>query len=78
MSLYKLNQKFLWLLAVTILLIVSPGQLLADDDHDNDDGDNIVAAIVSAPVLSSGILADEPTEFNLILLTDTGWRSYGD
>ena len=61
MSLYKLKQKWLWLLPLTTLLTISQGVVNA---HDND---NIVAGIVSAPVLASGTLADEPTEFNLIM-----------
>jgi len=64
MSLYKLKQKWFWLLPLTTLLMFTQGPVQA---HDDDDDDNIVATIVSAPVLSSGTLADEPTEFNLIM-----------
>ena len=33
---------------------------------DDDDGNNIVAGIISAPVVMNGLVANEPTEFNLI------------
>jgi len=40
--------------------------VIADDRDDDDDKNNIVAGIISAPVVMNGIVANEPTEFNLI------------
>ena len=55
------RKPWIGLLLVTSLITLKP-IAFADDDDDK----NIVAGIISAPVLSNGIIANEPTEFNLI------------
>lgn len=63
---FYINLKKLWisLLLVGSAFIINPSAY-ADDD-DDDDKNNIVAGIINAPVLTNGIVANEPTEFNLI------------
>ncbi len=55
----KIN-KTLWGALLLVITLGTSGALLAHDK------DNIVAGIISAPVVMNGTVANEPTEFNLI------------
>ncbi len=61
---FKFNQKKLklTLLSVCASFLMSSVAVAEDDDDEN----NIVAGIISAPVVMNGLVANEPTEFNLI------------
>ena len=60
---YKKRTRFLSAIFMASLLC---NPLAFADDDDDDDENNIVAGIVSAPVVMNGLIANEPTEFNLI------------
>ena len=59
-------QKKLWSgLLIISLSFLAKSFAFADNDKDDDES-NIVAGIISAPVVMNGLVANEPTEFNLI------------
>lgn len=57
----QINKNQLLGFIIGCALLVVNHMVFADDD-----GDNIVAGIISAPVVMNGLVANEPTEFNLI------------
>ncbi len=59
----KLNRHYLWLLFGFFMLLFAPVTSVTADDDEH----NIVAGIISAPVVMNGLVANEPTEFNIIL-----------
>ncbi len=59
---FKQKKSWIVLLLICSSLLIKP-VAFADDD---DDQYNIVAGIISAPVVMNGLVANEPTEFNLI------------
>jgi len=52
--------------ALLLAATLGTSSALLADKKDDDDHDNIVAGIISAPVVMNGTVANEPTEFNLI------------
>jgi len=66
---FGINQRKKWIALLFILssFLIKP-IAMASGDHEDDDDDenNIVAGIISAPVVMNGLVANEPTEFNLI------------
>ncbi len=60
------RQKTLWGMLFLALTLSTSSALLASNKDKVDIHTNIVAGIISAPVVMNGTVANEPTEFNLI------------